>query len=179
MNEATGRELNQLQRTLLSEYAIWSAFRDADRAPVLGRILTRHGEGMLPVTLRSLQGDISLSQFLFRWLSISFTQNRHTYFESLLNIEHDAVRVGCEETFLLLQDSDSEWLQMQRARFEHIQASNLHRTWGKLSVDTVELHDGYAWVTLSGVATDEGVSHFFRRSGADWVHALPQPRPEL
>ena len=97
------------------------------------------------------------------------------YFETLLNIERDAVRFGCKETFLLLQDNDEMWLKSQRAYYEHVQSSNRYRAWPQVQVSDVALADDHAQVVLSRDMSHRAVTCFFRRRCADWVRAFPPP----
>ena len=48
------------------------------------------------------------------WLGISATKQPVPYFQTLLNIERDALRAGRRHTFLLLQDDTKGWWVLEQ-----------------------------------------------------------------
>jgi hypothetical protein len=158
------------------EYAAWRASQDPAQAPIAGRLVERHNEEALPTVLRSLEHVTSLNVFLVQWLGLSSTERPVTYFETLLNIEREALITGQKETFLLLQDAvEPGWLDRQQEQFNRVNGSNTPLL-SKLEVQSVGIAGDLARVTLESpvslpeaemlAAQDQVV--FFRRNNGDW-----------
>ena len=107
------RALHLLQNAILVEYATLYAHQDATQAPILRRIVERHGVDALPEVLRSLQGPVVVSRFVARWLSLSPSQS-DIYFGTLTDIAREATTAGQEETVslvnLLFFENVERWL---------------------------------------------------------------------
>ncbi len=168
-------DLSQLQRAILSEYVAWYVDRDTTQAPILGRIIERHGTEALPRISLSLRGARLLGLFLLRWLSLH-PQDRET-FEMLLNIERESILVGQKETFMLLQDP--EWMALQAAYFADAQGTNPYGTLSTVRVLQIDIRQEAARVQLAQVPlaleghppqTLNGYA-FFRHRNWDWKHA--------
>lgn len=117
---ADDRAIAPVQWAMVSEFAAWYVSRDPAQAPVLGRIIERHGAEALPRVFLSLRGARLVSLFLIRWLSLH--PQDPAFFEALLNIERDAVLAGQKQTFLLLQDR--EWASLQATYFDKAQVES-------------------------------------------------------
>ena len=111
-----GQGPSLLQQALLSEYGAWYLRHDPSLAPILSRVLARHGREALPRVFLSLRGGRLLGLFLARWLSVHPSQP--AMFETLLAIEQGALRAGQKETFLLSQDE--RWLPEREAFYEAV-----------------------------------------------------------
>jgi hypothetical protein len=102
------------------------------------------------------------------------------YFETLLNIERDALHAGRRDTFLLLQDDTTGWWVLeQESRFILAQAGA--QPLPQTKVQMVGISEDLARVTLEN-PTDappgntlhfEQQTVFFRRRGGDWKHTAP------
>jgi hypothetical protein len=105
--------LHPLQRAILVEYATLYAHQDATQAPILRRIVARHGVDALPEVLRSLQCPIVVSGFVERWLLLSPSQS-DSYFGTLTDIARAATSAGQEETVslvnLLFYENADRWM---------------------------------------------------------------------
>jgi len=145
--------LSQLQRAILDEYAAWYIHQDAAYAPILGRIIGRHGTGELPEVFFTLKEARISTLFLIRWLSLHPNVDEVAFFETLLNVEREAVLAGRRDTFLLFQEQD--WVERQ-ARFYDlireratIQAQGLEPWQIPIHVRSVEIDSGRALVALT------------------------------
>jgi hypothetical protein len=106
---STEQDLNRLQEALLHEVAAWTSSQDPSQAPILGRIVERHGVEALPEILRLVPESRTLTALLDRWLALSVGDGQLVYFQTLLNIEREALLAGRKETFLLLQHPVYPW----------------------------------------------------------------------
>jgi hypothetical protein len=176
LRSATGHELNPLQTALLDEYAAWYTFHDTAQAPILGRVVERHGEGVLPEVLRSLSTTRSLSMFIDRWLSLTPADQEVAYFETLLNIEREAAGAGRKDTFFLLQEGSDRWLRQQELFFQ--QAQMRYLALSAVEVLDVDVNSAQARVMIKGPAlriSGQGTTSlrafvFFRLHDGDWKH---------
>ncbi|MBL7202244.1 MAG: hypothetical protein ISS56_19055 [Anaerolineae bacterium] len=170
--------LTALQRAIASEYAAWRAHRDTAQVPLLGRIIERHGDEELSRVFFSLRGARLSTLFLVRWLSLHPATDPRAYFEALLNLERESILAHQKDTFLLFQDDD--WLANQEELYDRVQSSGSLPALPPLRVQSVEIADDRALVTLDGETPiwlgDEahqslGQFVFFRRRDWDWKHA--------
>jgi hypothetical protein len=113
--------LNPLQKALVSEYATALA-RGTEAELLLLRPLVEGGDrDALSDALREAKYPPTLSQFLEQWHAMSpdgveTDPDRATaYFDRLLNLERDALRLGLKETFLLFQDA--AWRELQERHY--------------------------------------------------------------
>ena len=193
MQRAAGDgSLSQLQKALVSEYIAYSVHRDKTRAPILGRIVDRHGEQELSRVFLSLRGAYLTGLFLSRWLSVH--PKDPAYMELLLDIEQEAILSGQRETFLLVQDQD--WQSQQASYFHQSQITNPYDP-GPVQVLSVEFQKESARAQLlhppaplpnHPLQTLDGYAYFYRRNwdwkrastelAAQWTHqpsASPEP----
>ena len=170
-------ELNPVQTAIIDEFAAWHSQRDLAQAPIMGRVLDANGERVLRLVFRELRRTRTLSSFMERWLSISPTAQGIVYFETLLNIERDAVRAGRRGTFLLLQDES--WLKLQASFFDQAQLDDRFLAQPAVQVESVEIDVALAHVrlkeqpvTVAGhLPQTLGHVAFFRLQNGDWKHA--------
>ncbi len=179
LQSLTGREyLSSLGAAMAHEYAAWKSERSADKAPIVGRLVERHGETALPTILRSLEHVRTLNLVMVQWLRLSPTDAPIDYFQTLLNIEQEALVAGRRETYLFLQDNaEPRWVEMRERLFDMAQ-SNGEWTLAPVKVQTVTVAGDLARVTLENPASlpdgrlldprDQTV--FFRRRDGDWKH---------
>jgi hypothetical protein len=180
LRSLTNRGLNRTQAALIDEYAIWQATGDAAQAPVIGRVVERYGrEGLREIVL-SLQDSDTLNLFLADWLGISASKEPVRYFQTLLDLERDALRAGRRRTFLLLQDdSEDGWMARRERFFRLVQADALSLS--PATVQTVGISADLARVTLESATTtppgqtslDGEQTVFFRRRDGDWKRTAP------
>jgi hypothetical protein len=109
IRSSSGQDMNRLQEALLDEYASWYSSQDPSQAPILGRIIERHGIEALPEVLGSVREARTLTALMGRWLSLAVSDEQLEYFQALLNIEREALLVGRKETFMLLQHQVYPW----------------------------------------------------------------------
>ena len=177
-----GNSPHPLQRVMVIEYAAWRATRNVTQAPIVGRLVQKYGEDGLTNVLRSLENMRTLNLLLVEWMNLSSSRQPTVYFETLLNIERDALLAGRKETFLFLQDDASAWwVSRQEDWFDQIRSGQPPEPLDPLKVQTVVVSSNLARVTLAtstalpGATTlhayDETV--LFRRRGGEWKHAPP------
>jgi len=182
-----GRDRSPLERALLDEYAAWQVWHDPSRVPILGRIVGRGGEGALREVLRWLadvQANHTLDALLRRWLSLS-PNDPASYFQALLDIEHEALLSGQRETFMLLQDGKAgdAWVEQQQRYFDR--AQSVGTTLPRPQVRKITISRGHAVLTLAdpppllrgSIPQALGQYAFWTRRGDDWkrssaLHAL-------
>jgi hypothetical protein len=179
----TERELSPLQNAMAIEYAAWYSEQDTAQAPILGRIIDRRGTAMLPPVMHSLEYARTLNSFIAQWLSLVPTDQEVAYFETLLNIERQAVLVGRKETFMLLQDRAGHWPLQQEMFFDQAQSRNSPISLPAARIQSVDIIDDRARVTLKErtiISQQSGQGStvlreivFFRLRGRDWVHTSP------
>jgi len=166
--------LSQLQKALVSEYIAYNVHRDKTQAPILGRIIDRHGEQELSRVFLSLRGAYLTDLFMLRWLSV-YPQDP-AYVELLLDIEQGAILSGQKETFLLLQDP--EWQSQQASYFDQAQITDPYAP-GPVQVLSVEYLDESARAKLLNppaplanqpLQTLDGYAYFYLRNW-DWKRA--------
>jgi hypothetical protein len=160
-----------LQKALVDEYAAWySQGQDAAHAPLLGRIVKRHGREVLPRVFLSLKGAHLSTLFVVRWLSLNPSADPVAYFECLLNVEREAILAGRKDTFMLFQDPG--WMEEQERFYARVRSTArplLHPT---VYVEEVEMVGDHALVTLrepvpllQGLRTSELVEYETMSSG--------------
>jgi hypothetical protein len=102
---------NPTQKAILAEYARLHTDASLESAPILRRIVDRHGIGVLPQVLRSLPEARALSDLLPRWLALSAGMP-DTYYAVLFDLARDPATRACKETFdLLLREDDAQWIE--------------------------------------------------------------------
>jgi hypothetical protein len=181
-NQARG----SLQNAIAAEYAVWYTTQDPAQTPILGRIIDRHGEEALPRVFLSLKGAHHTTLFAMRWLSVH--PNEATFFETVLNIEREAIQAGLKETFLLFQDE--RWLAEQGAYFDQTQIENPYPLHSPIQVIDIQFDGDYAYVAISPTPVPlpghtpqvDGDVVLFHRENWDWKHSsslLPTPSPGL
>jgi hypothetical protein len=170
--------MSQLQKAIAAEYAVWREQRDSTQAPLLGRIVERHGVDQLSRVFFTLRGARLSSLFLVRWLSLHPIRDEPAFFETLLNIEREAILVGRKDTFLLFQDDD--WVEQQSAFFDRVRSHESPLSSPTIRVRSAQIIDDRALVILdsSTLILQDDLSHqalgqlvFFRRRDWDWKHA--------
>jgi hypothetical protein len=180
LRSLTDQGLSGLQAALADEYAAWQATGDTAQAPIVGRLVDEHGPAALPEILRSLGGSSTLNSLITEWLSLSATRQPVPYFETLLNIEREAMRSGRRETFLLLQDDTKGWWVLEQESLFILAQADLQLLL-PARVQTVGISDDLARVTLAKPTTAppgqpldaEQQTVFFRRRDGDWKHTAP------
>jgi hypothetical protein len=85
--------LTQLEAAIASEYATIYTRRDLAQAPVLRRILARHGDDALPAVLGDVASGSSSAEFADRWLSVSPSGRSELFLGALADIEREAARL--------------------------------------------------------------------------------------
>jgi multiple sugar transport system substrate-binding protein len=184
MHVAADQEPTPLQRAIADEYVAWHGERDTTQAPLLGRIADRHGVDALPAVMRSLAGVPSLSTFLRNWLDIAPNQDSKTFFQTLLDIEHEALLAGRKETFLLLQvqpDPEIQGAQRQMPQETvyldmHLQHVDGFDQLPAVEVTSVETAGNLAYVTLRpsrASRTSWPPVEFYRLQDGAWKHTMP------
>jgi hypothetical protein len=169
------RELGPLQRAIAAEYAAWYTTRDPAQAPLLRRIIERNGEEALPRMFLSIKSASNTTLFMMRWLSVH--PNEAAFFETVLNIEREAIEAGLKETFLLFQDE--RWLADQEAYFDRAQIENPYPSPAPVQVVDVSISDTYASVVIQPTLVPlqghlpqtDGDTALFRRENWDWKHS--------
>jgi len=162
-----------LHDALLDEYATWISTGDLAQAPLLGRLIDRRGERVLHELFMSLQSGYTMDEFLFRWLRLSGATYPSfvLYFETLLQVEREAMLAGRWATFALIQDrSDGEWMARQRELFERVRALP------EVDLAAVRVADLYWTDEYAVIVLDERdpltgrQTTFFHRQPGGWVH---------
>jgi hypothetical protein len=143
------RELNPLQRAILAEYAALVGHEKAMQAPLLRRVVERHGMEVLPELLSRPDEMGSLSQFMAQWLDLTPSDRPVDYFETILNIEREAILAGQKDTFLLLQRDDRQWTALQAASYDQIRSGALAFSFSPAKVQNVTIVGDRARVTLA------------------------------
>jgi len=169
--DLSGQGPSLLQQALLSEYGAWYLQDDPSLAPILSRVLARHGSQALPRIFLSVRGGRLLGLFLARWLSLHPSQP--AMFETLLAIEQEALRVGQKEAFLLSQDES--WLPEREAFYEAARRE-VSGPVRPPRVQSVTIADEYARVRLAtmppppldGPTQVEDGHVYFRQRNWDW-----------
>jgi hypothetical protein len=177
VRDSPSQPLSQLQKAILSEYAVWYIRRDLTLTPLLGRVANRHGEFMLPKVLSSLRNTRRLSDFFDEWLALRPLRQEVPYFETLLNVEREAIHLGYKETFLLFQ-GDSHY-QQERSNWLFARIQGLRTSPSSLEVSSVEISPRRARVTIKSPSvgsvrgqTREGDAVvFFQLQDGDWRHS--------
>ena len=167
---------NLLEKAVLAEYAAWYVYGDLAQAPILGRIIERQGKDALPGVLYSLRNTRSLSTFLSNWLSLWPLGQETAFFETLLNIEREAIRLGYRDTFMLFQDSSASFLEQQETLFDF--ARMVDPSPSSVEVLAVKIDRYRARVTVKGLvvrltggtSTTPDAVVFFRFYDGDWKH---------
>jgi hypothetical protein len=185
VRSAAGKALTPLQSALVAEYATWYSHQDETKAPILGRVIARNGRNVVPEVMRSLPDTESLSAFIRRWLSVAPEGREIAYFQMLLNIENDALRLGIKDTFMYLQDGSDYWMQRQEQYYDHAQRYDLALP--EIQVQTVELGDRRAQVVVRGpeIEVEQGRQQrldsivFFRLADGDWKRTNLPASPYL
>jgi ABC-type glycerol-3-phosphate transport system substrate-binding protein len=176
--------LDLVQRALTSEYASWKATGRRDMAPLLSRIIDRRGEAVLPSLFHWLQDQRqhTLGTLLRRWLDYPASTLSAQHFQELLQIEHDALRSGQRDTFMLLQDEEPAPWTLQQASF-YEKAENALRLASAplppIQVESVRVSRGRAMVTLHDplvnvrgeAAQSLGQYAFFTLGQEGWKHS--------
>ena len=182
MRSTTRRDLNPLREAVADEYAAWVAGVETGGLPLLGPIIERRGVGVVPALLRSAQESRTSTQFLDQWLGLSLnerevgTDRARVYFETLLNLERQALRAGRQKTFLMFQDT--EWHGAQ-ARYFYVQRSAGSLPDTEVRVRGVQISQGHARVQVEEpLPAFQGLSPqsfqdivYFRLQDGDWRHA--------
>jgi hypothetical protein len=173
-----------LQKAVAAEYAAWYTTQDPAQAPILGRIIDRHGEEELPRVFLSLKGAHNTTLFVIRWLSVN--PKEAAFFETVLNIEREAIQAGLKDTFLLFQDE--RWLADQEAYFQRALVENPYPSLSPIQVVSISIDNSYTSVKMrptpiplqGHVPQTDGDTALFRRENWDWKHSsrlLPTPSP--
>jgi hypothetical protein len=178
---STEQDLNHFQEAVLQEYASWYSSQDPSQAPILGRIIERHGIEALPEVLRSVGTSRTLTALMARWLSLAASDSQLAYFQTLLNIEREALIAGRWETFMLLQHQGYPWwMSDQDMLFERWRQGGQASRSPVIRVRRVERIDGRARVALQGPSRSlEGYPPaaksvvYFEYVDGDWKHATP------
>jgi hypothetical protein len=181
IRSSSGQDLNRLQEALLDEYASWYSSQDASQAPILSRIIERHGVEVVPEILRSVREERTLTALMARWLSLTVSDGQSEYFEVLLNIEREALHVGRRETFMLLQHQAYPWwMSDQNLLFERWQKEGQALDPPVIRVRRVERIDRRARVALQDPSRSlEGYPPvaksvvYLEYVQGDWKHASP------
>jgi len=181
VRSSTGQDLNRLEEALLHEYAAWTSSQDPGQAPILGRIIERYGAEVLPEVLRSAREARTLAALMARWLSLGVSNGQSEYFQTLLNIEREALLIGRRETFMLLQHQVYPWwLSDQDLLFERWQQEGQRLDLPAIRVRGVERIDMRARVALQDPSRAlEGYPPaaksvvYLEYVDGDWKHASP------
>jgi hypothetical protein len=180
LRAAAGRPLTRFETAMAGEYAAWQSAGAQGRAPIVDRLIEKQGEETVAAVFASLQDVGSLNLLMVQWLGLSADEEPSAYFETLVNIEQEALAAGRKETFVLLQDEQAPgWLSAQEALFDATRASSVRAE--PASVQAVDVSGELARVTLERptaladanpfVPRDQTL--FFRREGGDWKHTSP------
>lgn len=186
-----------LHLAISDEYAAWMGTRDLAQSPLLGRVIARYGERVLPQVFEYLKLSPTQSAFLNRWLALPIGSQSVTYFETLLNIEQEAAVARRLYTFLLLQDDqDGVWLSYQRERFNQIGLERDSVTLTPVQVRDVQVQDVTAVASINsnplfhsravavfrlrddGWKRNDFVSVSYQLSGTPTPTPTPTPRPQ-
>jgi hypothetical protein len=176
-------EPNALQRAIAAEYAAWYVSQDTAQAPLLGRAIDQRGVGVLPSLFLSLRGTHITTLFLVQWLSLGPAADQAVYFETLLNLEREAMLVGRKDTFMLFQDPRlAGWAAERERVFEQAQAEGPGLSLPGVSVKAVEIVGTYARVMLrepvhpsQAYVRAFASPAYFVKADESWTHTSPPP----
>jgi hypothetical protein len=101
MRSTADRSLNQLQKAILDEYAILYSRAEVSQAPILRRVIERHGIESPRAVLRWLSRTQSLSTFITQWLP-PLPSKENDYLRALMDIQGEAARAGRKDTAQLI-----------------------------------------------------------------------------
>ncbi|MFL7809956.1 MAG: hypothetical protein AB8I80_15070, partial [Anaerolineae bacterium] len=147
LQAAAGRTLTPFEVAMAGEYAAWQSTGTRGHAPIVDRLVARQGEAALATIVASLQDVGSLNLLMVQWLGLSASDEPSAYFETLVNIEQEALAAGRKETFLLLQDEAAPgWRSAQEALFNATQATDASIE--PVNVQAVDVSGNVARVTL-------------------------------
>jgi hypothetical protein len=169
---------DSLQSAIVDEYAAWVSTQDPAQAPILGRVIARRGMNALPEVFASLKRSPTLTSFLAQWLSLSptSTDRAKAFFETLLNVEWEALVAGRKDTFLVLQDSTMADLAPQNQEtFDEFQSQDTRPTLPVIEVLAVDMtNPDQVVVAFQTQHPDvlQGQTVFLSRNG-DWKHGTP------
>ncbi len=173
-SDTSNRPLTPLQRAILDEYATWMSTHDLAQSPLLGRVIARYGPDILPDLFAHLKASPTQNAFLSRWLALKppVMAQPAVYFETLLNIEQEAVVVGRTDTFLLLQDDqDSAWISLQLKRFEQTRSQPDVITLTPVQVYDIQMQDNMAVMSINGnPLLHSPTATIFRLREDGWKH---------
>jgi hypothetical protein len=164
---------------MAAEYAAWFVHKDSSAAPILGRIIDRHGTTALPRLFLDLKGAQNLSLFVIQWLSLHPPEEQ--FFELILNIEQEALSRGLKDTFLLFVDDP--WISQREKFYEHARASAAPQQ-VSIHISLVDMVDNRVRLALRNpvphslrIATGADQQHvFFQRQDWDWRHTSQADR---
>jgi hypothetical protein len=182
MRSTTKRELNPLREAVADEYATWFAQGETSDLVLLRPIIEQQGTQAMSAVLRSAKASSTSSQFLERWLGLGIDEGEiardgaRKYFESLLNLERQALRAGRKQTFLMLQDTD--WHSAQARYFDRVQQSGAPVPRAEIRVRGAQVLRGHARLQLSeqlpayGGQPPQSVRNvvYYRLEDGDWRH---------
>lgn len=180
LQAAAGRSLTAFETAMAGEYAAWQSAGTEGHAPIVDRLVARQGVEALPAILASLQDVGSLNLLMVQWLGLSASDDPAAYFETLINIEQEALATGRRETFLLLQDDAAPgWRSAQEALFDATQITGASIE--PANVQAVDVSGNVARVTLerptaladANPRAPRDQTLFFRREGGEWKHTSP------
>jgi hypothetical protein len=180
LQAVTDHPLTPFETAMAGEYAAWQSAGTEGYAPIVDRLVALHGEEALPAIFSSLQDVGSLNLMMVQWLGLSASDEPSAYFETLVNIEQEALAAGRRETFLLLQDQEAPgWRSAQEALFDATQGTGMRAE--AASVQAVDVSGDVARVTLerptaladANPLAPRDQTLFFRREGGDWKHTSP------
>jgi hypothetical protein len=171
-------ELDPLQKALAAEYAAWSGGELVWTAPLLGRVIERHGPEVLPQLFHSLAQGPTTSAFLAEWLDLSAREETFAYLKVILQIEQEALYYGQKDTFLLMQVRDRWWQEQQGLAFDRQQREVSTRLWLETAIEHAESSGACARVIWREYATGRGAEDrrqvsYYRRQEGGWVHMWP------
>jgi hypothetical protein len=175
LRSGSGRPLNQLQQAIAIEYAAWYSYQDPEQVPILSHVIERRGTALLVPALRSLRSMRTLSAFIATWILLSPTDQERAFFQTLLNIEREAILAGRKESFLLLQDNVGFWSRQQEIFYDQVQSYNAPISLPTAQVQTVERIEDRARVVLKEQAWQSPIQGyaFYRLRNGDWKHTSP------
>jgi hypothetical protein len=164
-----------LHQALATEYAAWYAWGEAAQAPILEHLLEEWEASEMPAVFRSLPQTRTLSAFLSHWLSLWPDGQEIAFFETLLNIEREALRLGYKDTFLLFQGNPNGAPNRHDGIFEYVQTLNLSPS--VVEVEKVVIDDSLATVTVRGPWAADGSlipqsNVLYLERDGDWRHLM-------
>jgi hypothetical protein len=171
------------QWCLLGEVTTWLAEPQREnKPPLLQRIVEKRGLAVIPDLLHQLK-DFSINDMLADWLDLRWQPGQEvTDFQSLLDLEQEALHGGFRDTFLALQDPDDSYWRMER------EMESASRLWSRIydpdhvpglaaSPQVQETWLGKDYALVGTTQTKDGVSYrqwaMFRRVGKGWLRAAP------